>query len=63
MKELLARKKTEKELMQVTAARYDLEIRIEEMRMQITELERHIEVQLKREEELKNKLNEKVEVK
>lgn len=56
---ILDKKRLEKELMQVTAARYDMEIRIEEMNMQIAELEKHIKIQLDREEELKLKINNK----
>lgn len=54
----LVRKKIERELMQVTAARYDLEIRIEEMQIQIKELEKHIAIQSAKEIELKQKLEQ-----
>ena len=52
----LSKKKIERELMQVTAARFDLEIRIEEMQLQIKELEKHIVIQTAKEQELKQKL-------
>lgn len=52
----LEKKKIELELMRVTAARCDLEIRCEEMKQEIERLEGHIATQLKKEEELKEKL-------
>lgn len=51
-------KKVEVELKRVDAARSELELRKEEFLDQIAKLEQHIEVQLKREEELKQKLEE-----
>lgn len=42
--------------MRVTAARTELEIKIEEMKEEIIRLSGHIEVQSKKEDELKEKL-------
>lgn len=53
---VLDKKRIEKELMQVTAARFDMEIRIEEMNQQIAELQKYIQIQLNKEEELKEKI-------
>jgi len=54
----LPKMKLEKELMLVTGARMDQQIRIAEMQIQIKELEKHIVVQLDKEEELKKRLKE-----
>lgn len=54
----LEKKKAQVELMRVTTARCDLEIRIEEMQLEIKRLEDYITVQVNKEEELKLKLEE-----
>lgn len=55
----LDKKKTELELMRVSSARMDLEIRIEEMKQEIERLEGHITTQFEKELELKTRLSEK----
>lgn len=52
----LEKKRLEMELFRVTAARYDLEIRVEEMSAQILELKQHIQVQINKEQELQQKI-------
>ncbi len=46
----------ELELMRVSSARMDLEIKIEEMKLEIVRLTGHIDIQIKKELELKEKL-------
>jgi hypothetical protein len=50
------KKRLEMELLRVTAAKYDLEIRVEEMSTQILELKQHIQVQINKELELQLKI-------
>lgn len=53
------KKKMEIELMRVTAARMDMEIKIEEIQEEIKRLAGFIEIQVKKENELKRKLEGK----
>lgn len=55
----LDQKKMKLELHRVESARMDLEIRIEEMKQEITRLEGHVAIQEDKELELKTKLDEK----
>lgn len=52
----LEAKRIKVEIMRVQAARAELELKIEERRDEIKRLEEHIKIQLKKEEELANKL-------
>lgn len=54
-------KKTQLELMRVTTARMDLELRIEERKEEIQRLEEHIKIQINKELELTEKIKEMVE--
>lgn len=58
MNEKLSLKKLEVELKRVDAARAELELRKEEYLDQIATFESHIEIQLKREDELKKQIEE-----
>lgn len=58
MNKSLEIKKLEVELKQVDAARAAIELRIEEFLAQVEDLKKYIDVQLLREEELKEKLKE-----
>lgn len=53
----LERKKMEVELMKVSAARADLELRILERQEEIDRIKQSIEIQIKKEEELTLKLS------
>lgn len=53
----LEKKKKELELMRVSLARQELELKIEERLDEIKRLKEHIEIQLKKESELKEELN------
>lgn len=52
----LEQKKKKLELMKVETARHELEIRIEERMDEIKRLEEHVEIQLKKEEDLKKEI-------
>ena len=52
----LEKKRMNLELMRVTTARMDLELKVEEMLEEIKRLNGHIEVQYKKEKELQDKL-------
>lgn len=54
-------KKTQLELMRVTTARMDLELRIEERKEEIQRLEEHIKIQINKELELTEKIKGMVE--
>lgn len=54
----IERRKVELELIRVSAARMDMEIRIEEMKEEIKRVEGHIDIQNAKEIELKAKLGE-----
>jgi hypothetical protein len=52
----LEQKKKKLELMKVVTARHELEIRIEERMDEVTRLQEHVEIQLKKEEDLKKEI-------
>lgn len=52
----LDKKRTELELIQVHSARMALEFRIEELMEEIDRIKNHVEIQIKKEEDLKLKL-------
>lgn len=52
----LEMKKTQVELMRVTTARMELEYKIEERKEEIKRMEDHIQIQIDKEAELKQKL-------
>lgn len=54
----LEKRKTRLELLRVQAGRMDMEIRIDEMREEIKRVEGHIQIQLDKELELKERLGE-----
>lgn len=53
----LEKKKKEAELMRVQASRMDLEVKIAEREDEIERLKQHIEIQLNKEKELRQELN------
>ena len=58
MKELtLEQKRTKLELLRVSAARAEMEFKIEERLSEIERIKEHIEIQLKREAELKEQIS------
>lgn len=54
----LTLKKMQLELMKVTAARMELELRVDELKDNISKLEGSITIQLAKEEELKKKISD-----
>lgn len=52
----LDKKRAELELVQVHSARMALEFRIEELMEEIERIKTHVEIQIKKEEEIKTKL-------
>lgn len=54
----LEKKRIQRELHGVSGARFDMEIRIEEMQNQIKELQKHLDIQIAKEIELEEKLKQ-----